>query len=198
MLAKLAVVSASLFLLPGGNGFAAEPDILPGSASANPAITLLRSLFVAGRIDAARVQAQSLVEANPGDARSLALLGDILFRQSWFADAERVYRRAVQADPRYGRGHWGLGRLAMLASRRIAARDHFAAAFQLDPHDPDIILAYADTVPEPAARVLLLRNYLALARKDGGWKTQPRGSPLRSALASVRSRDLSVRTSPTA
>jgi tetratricopeptide (TPR) repeat protein len=160
MLATLAVF---LFPLPGSSASDPEPDVSARPVPLSPTILRLRNLFVAGQVDAAREQVQKLIEANPDDARSLALLGDILFRQAKFADAEQAYRRAVQADRQDARGHWGLGRLDMLASRSAAARDHIANAFQLDPRDPDIVLSYADLVQDIHSRVVLLRNFLILA-----------------------------------
>lgn len=161
--ARLLFGTACAFLLLGPIATAAEPETQPPSRLIAPTLPLARKFLLAGNLDAAHKQVESLVEANPADARSLAFLGDILFRQSKFVEAEKAYRLAVQADPRYGRGHWGLGRVAMLTSSTASARDHFAAAFQFDAQDPDIVLSYSDFVREPAARITLLRNYLSLA-----------------------------------
>jgi tetratricopeptide (TPR) repeat protein len=105
----------------------------------------------------------SLAGAHSDDARLLALDGDDAFRQAKFSVAEQAYRRAEQADRQNARAHLGLGRLEMIASHRNAARDEIAKAFQLDPHDPDIVLSYADFVSDVHSRIVLLRNYLALA-----------------------------------
>ena len=161
--ASLLFGTALAFVLLGAIAIAAEPETQPPSRLIAPTLPLARRFLLAGNLDSAHKQAESLVEANPADARSLALLGDILFRQSKFADAEKAYRLAVQADPHYGRGRWGLGRVAMLTSNTATAREHFAAAFQFDAQDPDIVLSYSDSVQEPAARITLLRNYLSLA-----------------------------------
>src|ERR1700722_14103393 len=149
MLAKMVFASAGLFLLAGANSIAAEEDVLATRTA---------------DIEAARRQAQSLVEAHPGDARALGFLGDLLFRQSRFAEAGSAYRRAVEADPHFARGHWGLGRLALIASRRAEARNYFARAFQLDPNDPDIILSYSEVVQDLEARAVLLRTYVSAAQ----------------------------------
>ncbi|HEX4808791.1 MAG TPA: aspartyl protease family protein, partial [Bryobacteraceae bacterium] len=90
-------------------------------------------------------------------------MGDILFRESKFNEAERAYSTAVQVDPHCARGYWGLGRLEILTSHREAAHDHIAKAFQLNPREPDIVLSFADFVQDPSARITLLRNFLALA-----------------------------------
>ncbi len=157
------VAIAVLLLLSGVALAGSEPESSARFASVAPTLVRLRALFLSGHVEAVREQVQTLLEANPDDAGSLSLLGDVLFRQSKFSDAERTYRRAVQADPRCARAQWGLGRLEMLASRRTAARDHVAAAFQLDPHDPDIVLSYAGFVQDTQARIVLLGNFLRLA-----------------------------------
>jgi hypothetical protein len=152
-----------VLLLLGTIATAAEPDPQISSRLIAPTLRLARQFLLAGNLDAAHKQVESLVEANPADARALGLLGDVLFRQSKFGDAERAYRLSVQTDPHYARGHWGLGRMAMLWSDPVSARDHFAFAFQLDAQDPDIVLSHSDFVAEPAARITLLRTYLSLA-----------------------------------
>ncbi len=159
----MAIASALLSGLPA---FAAEPVLSVQSANAGSALLRVRTLFTSGKVDLALEQAKALVQANPDDAPSLALLGDVFFRESRFTEAERAYREAVQADSSYARGHWGLGRIDMLTSRRDSARAHIATAFRLNPRDPDIVLGYAGFMPDPHARSVLLQNFLTLSRGD--------------------------------
>jgi len=150
--AKLAITAGFVLPLLSAPAIGLEPSVLR-----------LRDMLRTGHVDAARAQVESMIEASPADAPLLALLGDIVFRQSKFSDAEKAYRAAVEADWHYARAHWGLGRLEMLTSQRDAARKQISTAFQLDPHDPDIVLSYADFVQDPHARIVLLRNFLTLA-----------------------------------
>jgi tetratricopeptide (TPR) repeat protein len=156
LLAKLLVTATSAILpLSGASSIA---TVTPGAST----VISLRTLFASGQVDAALEQVQTLLDASPGDAPLFTLLGDILFRQSKFSEAERAYRSAVDADGNYARGYWGLGRIELLASRRRAAREHIARAFQLDPRDPDIMLTFADFVQDARSRIILLRNFLSI------------------------------------
>ena len=73
-------------------------------ANVRSALLRVRTLLTSGKIDLAHAQAKALVQANPDDAPSLALLGDVLFRESKFTEAEWAYDQAVQVDRSYARG----------------------------------------------------------------------------------------------
>ena len=92
----------------------------------------------------------------------LSLLGDICFRRSQFEEAWEAYQSALRTDPRNARAQWGLGRLAVLRNQFLAAEEHFALAFQADPHDPDIVLSLAEFARDPEARTILLKDFLNL------------------------------------
>lgn len=70
--------------------------------------------------------------------------------------------RVVETDKRSSRGHLGLGKIAALRSHPLEAKTRFARAFQLDPRDPDVILAFTTVMEDRKARQTLLRNFLAL------------------------------------
>ena len=133
------------------------------SSPETPGVPTVRALLQMNRTAEALAQVQSLIADTPGDARLLSLLGDVLFRKSQFAEAREAYQAALKTDPGCARAHWGLGRMALLDSRKPAARDEFALAYQLDSRDPDIILSYADFVRESQARMTLLQNFLIVA-----------------------------------
>lgn len=164
LLAKLLLTATSVILpLSGASSIATVTENSRVSAPSASTLINLRTLFLSGQVDAALDQVQTLLDASPGDAPLFALLGDILFRQSKFPAAEQAYRSAVEADGNYARGYWGLGRIELLASRGTVAREHIASAFQLDPRDPDIMLAFADFVKDARSRIILLRNFLSIA-----------------------------------
>jgi hypothetical protein len=106
-------------------------------------------------------------ELNP-DVRErslqLSALGDRLFRQARFEDAETAYSQALDLDPGNPRGHLGMGKIATLFSEQHRAAIHYSAAYQNAPRDPDAILAFANVVENATARQVLLRNFLELAR----------------------------------
>jgi predicted aspartyl protease len=97
-----------------------------------------------------------------GHCAELAVKGDVAFRKANFAAAESAYREAFSRDRTCARGAWGLGRIEELNFRRGSARDYFAAAFRLDPRDPQIIRSYASVITDRAAEAILLRNYITL------------------------------------
>jgi tetratricopeptide (TPR) repeat protein len=101
-----------------------------------------------------------------GDANQLSAQGDSLFRQSRFKEAEAAYSEALDLDPRSVRGHLGMGKIAALLSDRGRAAKHYSVAYQVEPSNPDAILAFADVVMEREARQTLLRNFLELSPAD--------------------------------
>ena len=97
------------------------------------------------------------------EAARLSVLGDNLFRQSQFEDAESAYSEALRLDPGSVKSHLGMGKIAaMLSDRRLAAR-HYSAAYQAEPLNADATLAFASAVEDRESRRILLRNFLALA-----------------------------------
>jgi hypothetical protein len=150
-------LTVAALVLPHACASTIGPEVVPSSVSH------LRELFLNGEVEAARLKVDARLAVNANDAPLLALQGDIAFRQARFSDAEQSYRLAVNSDGQCARGHWGLGRLELIASHTAVARGHVARAFQLDPRDRDIVLAYADLVPDLRSRLVLLRNFVSLA-----------------------------------
>jgi hypothetical protein len=136
-------------------------DVEGGYSSVTPAI---RPLLQPGQLNEALARVREALGTSDGDPRRLCALGDAMFRQSRFEEAEAAYSYAVRIDPGYGRAHLGLGRIANLLSKRERAREQFATAFRLDPRDPDIILAFSSIVPDRESRRILFRNFLVLAK----------------------------------
>src|SRR5882672_11656923 len=80
------------------------------------------------------------------DPANSVSLGDIAYRKANFDQAESFYKQALSLDPSCARALLGLGRIEDLHFRRAAARDYFAAAYRLEPRDPQIIRSYAAVV----------------------------------------------------
>jgi len=129
------------------------------------------------------------------EARRLCTSADVLFRQSRFDEAQRAYQSALDADLTHARAHWGLGRIAALTGHTTAARDYFSEAYRLDPQDPNVVLSYADYVPNPAGRCVLLRNYLALVGPNDRSRRDDVLARL-EILERLEDRKLSKRVSP--
>jgi hypothetical protein len=61
------------------------------------------------------------------------------------------------------RGHLGLGTIATIRSSKSKAAQHFSTAYQIEPYNPDVILALAGVMEDRPSRLTLLRNFLVLS-----------------------------------
>src|SRR5258706_355326 len=125
-------------------------------------VRVARATLRADRVDLAMRQALAARLADPSNAAVQSLLGDVAFRKADFDAAEAFYRAAISLDPTCARATWGLGRIEELNFRRRTARDYFAAAFRLDPRDPQIIRSYGSVIPNRDSQTILLKNYMAV------------------------------------
>jgi hypothetical protein len=131
--------------------FLARPRFLRMSAA-----LLLLSLQVARSAD---LESKSMPRA-----AALVDLADKMLRQSRFEEADAAYREALNQDAGNVRVHLGLGRIAMLLSDRRGAALHYSRAYQIEPLNPEAILAFASVVENRDARRTLLRNFVSLSR----------------------------------
>ncbi len=127
---------------------------------------LVRALLKLDKVVEAARAAERACFCRPSDATLLATAGDVWFRRGDFARAEQTYRAAVAANPTCARGHWGLGRIDLIERRNRSARQRFVTAYRIDPHDADIVLDWARTLPVAAARVEAIERYLTLAANE--------------------------------
>jgi tetratricopeptide (TPR) repeat protein len=114
-----------------GAFYAAQLASAPGSAAAwhNAAIF--------------RYERRELAQAIEHERRALAILPDFhharnalavaLAESGRLADARREFAELVRREPRYTRGHFGLGQTLQLLGRRDEARAAFERALALDP-----------------------------------------------------------------
>jgi aspartyl protease len=104
------------------------------------------------------------------NSHELSALGDRLFRQAHFEEAEAAYREAIVLDRANLQGQLGMGKIAVMSSDTARAARYYSAAYQIDPRDPDAILGYANSVENPAARRTLLQNFLSVS--SSGWRAE--------------------------
>ena len=112
-------------------------------------------------------EADRLVRAGlePGaDDAIWCLAGEVRFRRGDFDGARRAFQTATDTNRDNARAWWGIGRIERIHFNPAAARDLFAKAYRLDPHDTDIILSYLDFVTNLRDREILLRNVVFLSR----------------------------------
>lgn len=73
---------------------------------------------------------------DPDDPANLDMLGQVLLLLQDFANAERTFQRAVQADPGYAPGHVHLGLIYILRDERSRAREKWSYVLELAPGTP--------------------------------------------------------------
>ncbi len=159
----VALIAAWVAACSEPTGVTALPRSLPQDGF-EAQLVKARSFLRAGHLAEALTEAAAVERAAPGRAETLALLGELSFRQADFDTASGYFNAALAIDPSCARAHLGLGRLEQTHCRRSAALQQFVTAYSLSPNDPDIVLAYSTAVSDPKQEVSLLRRYLAVGR----------------------------------
>ncbi len=80
-------------------------------------------------------QAETQLNKEPRTAQSVALRGEIEYRQGNFDQAAALYREALKMDPKTARAHFGLGKLAMAKLKDKEAVLNITRAIQLEPNE---------------------------------------------------------------
>lgn len=93
--------------------------------------------------DALRAAWVEALTANPDDPATLVNAGEFLLSQLDLGNAEEVFRRAVEHDPKNVAGHIGLGLTAAARDRFDAALRHFVRALELAPDSPALLVNVA-------------------------------------------------------
>ncbi|MEI9979716.1 MAG: tetratricopeptide repeat protein [Edaphobacter sp.] len=121
---------------------------------------LARAQLAANKLSQALSTAKSALAFAPASAEVQSLTGDVLLRSGQIPEAGTAYTRALALDGCSARGHYGMGLVNQLLSRRAAADHELDLARKLSPGDPEIMAAYITTLPE-ADRAAPLNAFLA-------------------------------------
>jgi predicted aspartyl protease len=81
-------------------------------------------------------QAEALLDKQPRTAESVALRGEIEFRKGNLDQAGVLYKQAIAMEAKNGRGHFGLGKLAMAKVKGKTAVEEMKRAIEFDPKEP--------------------------------------------------------------
>jgi tetratricopeptide (TPR) repeat protein len=151
-----------------------------------------------GKTQEAVVHYETILSLDSCHAPACINLGTIQYNQRQFIDAERLYRRATEADPKYALAFFDLGNVLDELQRLPEAIEAYTTAIRLVPHYGDahynVALAYERTGDRRAA----LRHWTTYIKLDpiGPWsnhaRIQARKILEREKLAIV-SRGLSAR-----
>src|SRR5688572_27449300 len=125
---------------------------------------LIRSLLKNDDVEEAVQAGVKAIEALPASAPIHAAVGDVSFREGEMREAERHYRKAIEADSN-ARGYYGMAKLYSSTFNRRAVRVMDRRAYELDPEDPEIIAAYAADLPADQ-QISLLEKYLQVGLNE--------------------------------
>jgi len=93
---------------------------------------------------AAKDAATKAIELDDSLAEAYTSLGIVEFGYEWnFAEAERLFRRAVELNPNYAEAHVWLGQLYGIRGRHNLALKSLRRAARLNPQSPSLFVSYA-------------------------------------------------------
>jgi len=107
--------------------------------------------------------AAELIAAYPDAADALNVMAQLQFHLGNTPEAIRSWRRCLEADPKCGDAHYGLGYIAHLEGENAEAAERFRAALAIRPDDARIPVLLADALTrlgKPGEAVPLLVEHL--------------------------------------
>lgn len=110
--------------------------------------------------------AQDVLHSAPESAAAHEFAGEVRFRRGEFAEADAEFKTAISWDARNALAWWGLGRVAECTSMNKTALDDFRRAYELDPNEPRILMAWLPRL-QGQERVNAMDRYLAMMKAAG-------------------------------
>ncbi len=151
-----------------------------------------RQLQAGDALGAERILAMLWADTANAPASALHLLGLIRRAQKRAPDAERYFRRAIQAEPKAARHHAALGELFAGIGLHAHAVSAYATALSLEPGDAGVGYALARSALDagrPAEAEHAARAVLAVAPSPECWEVLSRAlsaqDRLEEALAAI-------------
>ncbi len=131
--------------------------------SSNPTVADLKQ--------ASQAAANELLAAYPDAADAWNVAAQLEFHLGNTPEAVRLWQRCIEADPRAGEAHYGLGYIAHLEGDNVKAVERFRAALEVRPDDPRIPLLLAESLArsgKPEEAVALLVEHLKTGKGNLG------------------------------
>ena len=131
----------------------------------------------AGKLPQAIEGYETILRIRPQHAPALINLGTIYYNARSFGLAEKLYRRATEADPDYALAFFDLGNVLDEMKRLPEATEAYQRAVDLVPQYADAHYNLALALERQGQRRRALRHWLAYVRLDpvGPWSTHARG-----------------------
>jgi len=156
----------------------AEAAAAPGAARAVAFAWLARANLHLHKLGEAETAAREATRLDPSLPAGQSALAEVYFRQAKFAEADSILRKLVQSGTSDARAYYALAQIYWATANNRAAKSNMDAAHDFDPDDPDISLAWAETL-SPKEMLDLFRKRLA----QGGYEAQDERDHLATAIA---------------
>src|SRR5687768_18541832 len=98
----------------------------------------IRTSLKVAEFGLARQEAEKLAGTLTGDADAQALLGDALWSNGLFDEADKAYERALSISPEFPRARFGQAKSLATRSRLTEALDQALAASAASPRDGEM------------------------------------------------------------
>lgn len=104
----------------------------------SPALAKAQSQLARGDLQSAEASIWTILSNHPDQTQALALLGKIRVHQQRFAEAEALFRRVVQLDPKSAAAHQALGNAFVAELQPEIALEQFQSALELAPENLEV------------------------------------------------------------
>lgn len=132
----------------------ADPKVPPAQ------VGLMRCLLMLNKLDEAQTAAHAAVAVLPTSALVLATAADVQYRLGRIPDAERLYIKSENLDPKDPEPYLGLARIYKAYSLYRRAYDNLKKAHEVAPDNGPVQLMYFHSLPQPD-QIPALESYLA-------------------------------------
>lgn len=130
------------------------------AGDADATVGLVHALLREQKVAEAEDAVKEALEASPKSAAFITLRGEVEYREGELWLVEPTVVESYKIDPCNARTRFLFAKITEAGSRYAAARQQTILAHQFDPEDPEIRLAWIETLPV-AQRITELETFLA-------------------------------------
>ena len=130
----------------------------PGNGAAE--LGLIHAMLREQKVDDADAEVARALKVSPKSAALVTARGEVEYRKGEFWNVEPTVIASYKLDPCNGRTRLLFARVLEASARYATAKQQYTLAHEFDPDDPEIKLAWIQTLP-PAQRATELESFLA-------------------------------------